>query len=296
MSKVGPIGFVAAGAFAALVYSTGAHAQVTFPGLVHRWSANGSLADTVGGANGTAVGNVSFVPGVFGQAMQFDPGEYVTAGTTAANLGTSDFTIAFWVRFDVTIPASLVSKRPRCGAAEMLDIRAIDGERAITEFAGEQASNYTLTFTTDPLNDGVWRHFAMRRTGQVVMTFIDGCLVGLGYGAGVVDFSTTAAALEFGRGACTDIDGTLPFDGAMDEIQIYARALTGFELAELALREEPGAVGDPDIDGSGTVNGADLGILLGAWGPCPGCCFADLNGDDVVDGVDIGILLGAWAG
>lgn len=46
-----------------------------------------------------------------------------------------------------------------------------------------------------------------------------------------------------------------------------------------------------DIDGSGAVNGADLGLLLGAWGTSgPG----DLNNDGVVNGADLGLLLGSW--
>lgn len=46
-----------------------------------------------------------------------------------------------------------------------------------------------------------------------------------------------------------------------------------------------------DIDGSGSVNGADLGLLLGAWGTSgPG----DLNNDGVVNGADLGLLLGSW--
>ncbi|MBX3355299.1 MAG: hypothetical protein KF724_06340 [Phycisphaeraceae bacterium] len=48
-----------------------------------------------------------------------------------------------------------------------------------------------------------------------------------------------------------------------------------------------------DINDDGVVDGADLAILLGSWGPCPGCP-GDLNGDGVVDGIDIAILLGAW--
>ncbi|MFM1937110.1 MAG: hypothetical protein RI990_2069 [Planctomycetota bacterium] len=47
-----------------------------------------------------------------------------------------------------------------------------------------------------------------------------------------------------------------------------------------------------DLDCSGTVDGADLGLLLGGWG-APGP--ADLNADGVVDGTDLGVLLGAWA-
>jgi len=48
-----------------------------------------------------------------------------------------------------------------------------------------------------------------------------------------------------------------------------------------------------DINGDGVVDGADLGLLLGAWGDNPGSP-ADLNGDGVVDGADLGLLLGAW--
>jgi len=72
---------------------------------------------------------------------------------------------------------------------------------------------------------------------------------------------------------------------------------------------EPGGVGDVpsflslwnpsaarelvgDLNGDGIVDGADLGILLNAWGQDGGP--ADLNRDGVVDGADLGILLAAW--
>lgn len=48
-----------------------------------------------------------------------------------------------------------------------------------------------------------------------------------------------------------------------------------------------------DLNGDGVVDGADLGLLLGAWdGADP---IADLNGDGVVDGADLGLLLGSWS-
>jgi len=48
---------------------------------------------------------------------------------------------------------------------------------------------------------------------------------------------------------------------------------------------------DADLNDDGVVNGADLGILLSAWGSSgPG----DFNGDGVVDGADLGILLSQW--
>ena len=51
----------------------------------------------------------------------------------------------------------------------------------------------------------------------------------------------------------------------------------------------------PDLDGNGTVNGADLAVMLGAWGVCEGCP-ADLDGNGQVDGADLAALLGAWDG
>ena len=54
-------------------------------------------------------------------------------------------------------------------------------------------------------------------------------------------------------------------------------------------------LGDLNLDG--IVNGADLGLLLGAWGACSGGtpgCIGDLNLDGVVNGADLGLLLGAW--
>jgi len=50
-----------------------------------------------------------------------------------------------------------------------------------------------------------------------------------------------------------------------------------------------------DLDGDGSVGGADLGLLLGAWGACPGTpCLGDLNLDGEVNGADLGLLLGQW--
>ena len=47
-----------------------------------------------------------------------------------------------------------------------------------------------------------------------------------------------------------------------------------------------------DLNGDGTVNGADLTILLAAWGDGGGP--ADLNGDGTVNGADLTVLLANW--
>lgn len=48
-----------------------------------------------------------------------------------------------------------------------------------------------------------------------------------------------------------------------------------------------------DIDQDGDVDGADLGLLLTAWGSL-NLPLADLDGDGTIDGVDLGMLLSNW--
>ena len=47
-----------------------------------------------------------------------------------------------------------------------------------------------------------------------------------------------------------------------------------------------------DLNGDFNVDGADLGLLLGAWDT--GDDAPDLDGDGFVGGGDLGLLLGAW--
>jgi hypothetical protein len=51
-----------------------------------------------------------------------------------------------------------------------------------------------------------------------------------------------------------------------------------------------------DLDGSGSVDAADLAILLGSWGTATATTTADLNLDGVVNAADLAIMLGAWGG
>jgi hypothetical protein len=85
------------------------------------------------------------------------------------------------------------------------------------------------------------------------------------------DGSGVADAVEIAAGILADSDG----DGTPDICE--------------APKPCPG-----DLVPDGDVNGADLGVLLGAWGPCPKGCVADIDGNGIVDAADLAILLGAW--
>jgi WD40 repeat protein len=82
-----------------------------------------------------------------------------------------------------------------------------------------------------------------------------------------VALSPNGAWLGYGRNDATIVMATSPFGAA-------------------------GVVGD--LDGDADVDGADLGVLLAAWGACGGC-EEDLDGNGEVDGADLGVLLSQWS-
>lgn len=79
-------------------------------------------------------------------------------------------------------------------------------------------------------------------------------------------------------------------------IRVPADATASVEIDAFAAVAPLGP--DADLNGDGVVDGADLGILLSAWGPCPakGACPADLDGNGSVGGADLAVLLSAWTG
>ncbi|MFO0873026.1 MAG: S8 family serine peptidase [Phycisphaerales bacterium] len=88
---------------------------------------------------------------------------------------------------------------------------------------------------------------------------------------------------------CDDI-ATPGFDNLTGHGRVNAASAVAALLASIV----PG-----DLNEDGVVDGADMGLLLGAWGPCPACdtapCAADLDGSCTVDGADLGLLIGNWS-
>lgn len=64
-------------------------------------------------------------------------------------------------------------------------------------------------------------------------------------------------------------------------------------VPELIVDVAPRPARSADINGDGIVNGADLGLQVGDWGPCEDCA-SDLDRNGVVNGSDLGLLLASW--
>lgn len=96
-------------------------------------------------------------------------------------------------------------------------------------------------------------------------------------------------------------NGLIPLDGAdVDDDQNATEVLPRDVVLVARIRNSTVDMGAyegrglcfADLNSDDSVDGADLGLLLGAWDTSD--ADADLNDDGIVDGADLGLLLGAW--
>ena len=101
-----------------------------------------------------------------------------------------------------------------------------------------------------------------------------------------------AYAAEFGVTMPEGVRLALPLSISADELTITGTARGPFGTSPFVLDLHPSAGSCvADLNGDNTVNGADLGKLLGDWGQATA---SDIDGSGVVDGADLGVVLGAW--
>ncbi len=113
---------------------------------------------------------------------------------------------------------------------------------------------------------------------------------------GDLRLQSTSAAIDAGSNALVPAGTTTDFAGLPRFVDLPSVADTGSGSAPLVDRGAHETVVPPppcpaDLTGDGTVDGADLGTLLGQFNSTGS---ADLNNDGTVDGADLGMLLGEW--
>ncbi|MBC02822.1 MAG: hypothetical protein CMJ34_05910 [Phycisphaerae bacterium] len=137
-------------------------------------------------------------------------------------------------------------------------------------------------------NDGSPLDFTNWTPGQPDGSGSSACLWN---GSGITDLWDDQPTNTLHKSYLVEYDGEdCDQDGLPDAWEIFI----GFEedLDDDGIPDDCSVV-PGDLNGDGIVDGADLGLLLGAWGTAgPG----DLNGSGIVDGGDLGLLLGAWTG
>ena len=110
----------------------------------------------------------------------------------------------------------------------------------------------------------------------------------------VITGNTAASSLGLRGGGLyiqdSTLTGTVVCGNTPDQIQGFTNTTDTSCISEICIDCE--ACGG-DFNGDFEVDGADLSILMVAWGECERCS-ADLNGNGTVDIEDLGLLMAAW--
>jgi hypothetical protein len=199
---------------------------------VHHWRGDGNAEDSAGDTDGTPSGGTTFTAGRFGQAFSFDGvDDLVSFGPTVGNFGVSDFTVSYWIKSDnISEIQGVLGKRAVCAHSSFWDNRLNHpGTMNVELDQDAAANNHNSRTTAATMNDAAFHLFAFAREGATLRLYVDGVLSASGTTADTTVISN-AADLIAGKSACTGADGTTHFDGMLDEIKIYDRALSACEI------------------------------------------------------------------
>lgn len=236
--------------------------------------ANGEVKNMVTGA-ATVVGSVSAAQGVKNGAIEFDGSGYLTQPIyDDLQVGAESFTVELWMKStdedcylfcigthnhdNVAGGTGNWIGLERVASSSRFNF-SIDDDKTKTDCG---ASNHALAF------DGEWHHIACVRDASAGETrlYIDGKLdmTKTGVGTGAINFSSSELFFIGGDDEPTAGREHRTFEGTLDELKVYPRALAADEIKESYESLDPNAVMEmlAGVSGIVTVTDAMTGIVV----------------------------------
>ncbi|MHC4371067.1 MAG: LamG domain-containing protein [Planctomycetota bacterium] len=191
--------------------------------LVASYSFEDNVDDSSGnGLNGTIKGNPFFVEGIAGKALSFDGvNDSVDFGNNAAFDITEQITISAWVNTNDTGDGQhnpYVGKGDHAYALKQASSSTI-------EFFIYDGGWYTANVRVDSSFNGEWHHVLGTYDGLEVKTYVDGVLGATNAHAGTIEVQTHNLTI-----AINSEETDRYYDGLIDEVKIYNRALSEGEI------------------------------------------------------------------
>ena len=210
--------------------------------LMHLNEESGIIVDYSGkGNNGTTYGGVTYgADGKFNTAIEFDgSNDYIDLGSNDFNFGTGDFSIEFWMKAndwsDTEDYRAVISNAKLAGRYwDGIQFSRVGSYWAthygythgalilITKYPSDRGASSFLALQAD-----TWYHVIGLRKNGTITLYLDGVVQNSVISDGDVD---TIQNMLIGKNP----DSKYPryFDGAIDEVAIYNRALSASEVVK----------------------------------------------------------------
>ena len=171
------------------------------------------------------------VPGKVGNAVQFDGTNYLSISDSDDLTLSGDFTISMWIKTSMpklsSYLHSVVTNWQVDTQQPFWAIEAANGRLSYRTRADD--GTWNGDGTGDVISDGNWHHFALTRSADTWKFYIDGELNRI---SPVKSSSAINPALETRIGQ--SVDGGYGFNGFIDQLSIFNRALSELEIKEIS--------------------------------------------------------------
>jgi hypothetical protein len=197
-------------------------------GLVAWWPGQGNALDVIGGNNGSIVGSIAYTSGEVGQAFSLNGSSgYVSIpDSPVLDTLTDSITVECWIKGNLLTNNSVWTWIVTKGNSSWR-IMATQGANTVTFYAsGVNTPGNDGISGTRNVNDGQWHHIAGVYDGTNMFLYVDGTL----------DTSRAATGLIYVTGDSVQIGynsaapGGNIFNGLIDEVSLYHRALSASEI------------------------------------------------------------------
>jgi cysteine-rich repeat protein len=186
-----------------------------------------TAADSSGNGNtGSVSGAVWTNPGRFGNALNFDGvDDYVSVPASTSLAIGSGMTISAWIRPDTLANTrGIVSKKKLGSFAEYTYMTGVMADGRLTIYSPASAWKYS---SVGLIQTGVWTHVAFVWNGTSVSFYKNGVLDS---SQGLTIANTYVGTHSTLVGLWQNATVSYPFDGMIDDVKIYPRALAAHEV------------------------------------------------------------------
>jgi hypothetical protein len=182
--------------------------------------------DSGNGNNGTVSG-ATWTTGIINGALAFNgvSSNVKVAAPTGALKPASAFAVSAWVKYTTTDTSG--GEVVSMGDSYGLRVKPTGD---VSAFFYDGAAWQTLTTSSAGTNNGVWRHLVGQYTGTGLEIYVDGALVGQLTVSGTMAY-TLGPSFFIGQHGNGNTNHN--FNGAIDQVRVYGRALSATEISQL---------------------------------------------------------------